>query len=115
MRGFIKIVSLLFFSVIIVAFDCSSIQQTDYCSVSELSEVEYSESYPSALLTIITSRQSSSSSLVRRISSTSRYNRLSIGLTNLSIPLVLVQGATHYQHIELCTLSLVFKLRNIRI
>ena len=115
MRCFVNILALLIFGTTIVVLSNTNEQQSKPTSFTQHIEVEFSQSYPTSIFNIITSRQSSTTPTARRIHSDNRHNKtgnysLSI---NSSVWHVVINFC--YNYIQQNSLSLVFRLRNIRI
>lgn len=115
MKRFVNILALLIFGTLLVVLNSSSDQQTAKPTKAHHIVTELSESFPSSLLNVIASRQNSSTPTVRRIHPESKHSRLYGGAMSLNIAIQRVDINFFYNFIQQTSLSLVFRLRNIRI
>lgn len=115
MRQIVNILAILFIGAIVVALDGASEQQSNKHLISQQLEVEITESYPPSLLNIITSRKNSNSPTARRIHSEHKHSKVYCGFACLNISIPQIDFNHSHRHTQQHSLSLVYKLCNLRI
>ncbi|MEE0916382.1 MAG: hypothetical protein U0L45_07770 [Alistipes sp.] len=111
-------------SILIIAFICAvalsdshSEELRESSAITYASVAELTESYPSSSMYINTSRQSSSVPMARRVVSQHKHCKIT-ALAEQSQPKdisIYISGHYNNQNYLYSTLSLIYRLRNIRI
>ncbi|MBQ6584636.1 MAG: hypothetical protein IIX42_05750 [Alistipes sp.] len=114
-----RILSILIFAFICAATlsDCHSEELRESSVITYASVVELTESCPASSMYINTSRQSSSVPMARRVVSQHKHCKIT-ALAEQSQPKdisIYISGHYNNQNYLYSTLSLIYRLRNIRI
>lgn len=115
MRDMLNILWLLLIASVVLALSSSSEQQGDNLSIVEQIEAQISESSQSSLLNIIPSRQSSTTPSARRLCSSHRHHKAHFTTVAPAVPTVQFKNIFVHKPTIKPSLSLVFRLHNIRI
>lgn len=118
-RDMKRILSILIFAFICAATlsDCHSEELRESSVITYASVVELTESCPASSMYINTSRQSSSVPMARRVVSQHKHCKIT-ALAEQSQPKdisIYISGHYNNQNYLYSTLSLIYRLRNIRI
>lgn len=115
MRDMLNILWLLLIASVVLALSSSSEQQGDSLPIVEQIEAQISESSQSSLLNIIPSRQSTTAPTARRLCSSHRHYRAYFSIATLILSTPYFVSYLAYKPTIKPSLSLVFRLHNIRI